>query len=133
MKRGAGQHFESLDSGTDTSPGLQLSDPAAPNPEREFDRKWALTMLERALGRLTKEQEANGRSGQFEVLKPWLTGEIQDISQAELGRQLGLNENAVKVAIHRLRRRLREVIKSEISQTLADPAQVDEELHHLLE
>jgi len=132
LKRGAGQTLEPLDPGTDTSPGLQLPDPAAPNPEDEFDRKWALTMLERTLGALAREQELAEKTEQFEALKPWLTGEIQDISQAETARQLGLNEGAVKVAIHHLRRRFREVLKSEIGQTLGDPAQVDEELQCLL-
>jgi len=133
LKRGAGQPLVSLDSGTDTSPGLQLPDPAPPNPDREFDRKWALTMLDRALAALTREQELAGKTLQFEALKPWLTGEIPKLSQAAAGRQLGLNEGAVKVAIHRLRRRFREVLKSEIGQTVGDRAQVDEELHHLLE
>ncbi|HTL56352.1 MAG TPA: sigma-70 family RNA polymerase sigma factor [Candidatus Limnocylindrales bacterium] len=132
LKRGAGHLLESLDSGADTSPGAQLTDAAAPNPEREFDRKWALTTLEHSLATLTSEQQAAGKSEQFEALKPWLTGEIHDVSQAETARQLRLNENAVKVAIHRLRRRFREVIKNEIGQTLSDKAQVDEELRHLL-
>jgi RNA polymerase sigma-70 factor (ECF subfamily) len=133
LKRGAGQPLESLDSGTETSPHLQLPDPAVPNPEREFDRKWALTMLDRAMAALAREQELAGKSEQFEALKPWLTGEIQSISQAETARQLGLNEGAVKVAIHRLRRRFREVLKSEIGQTLGESNQVDEEMHYLLE
>ncbi len=133
LKRGAGRPLESLEPGTDTSPGLQLADPAAPNPEREFDRKWALIILERSLTALAKEQEVAGKTGQFEALKPWLTGDLENISQAEVARQLGLNETAVKVAIHRLRRRFRDMIKSEINQTLSDPGNADEELHYLLE
>ena len=133
LKRGGGQPMESTDPGTDTSPGLQLPDPNAPSPDREFDRKWALTLLARALATLAEDHKANGKAAQFEALKPWLTGDAEDISQADAARQLGLNESAVKVAIHRLRRRFREVIKHEIGQTLSDPAQVDEELHYLLE
>ena len=133
LKRGAGQRMESLESGTETSPGLQLVDPAASNPEREFDHRWALTMLERALAALAREQELAGKAVQFEALKPWLTGEIENFSQAEAGRQLGLDEGAVKVAIHRLRRRFRDVLKSEIGQTLSDRAHVEEEFHYLLE
>ena len=132
QKRGAGQAPERLEPGTDTSFGPQLPDPKAPNPEHEFDRKWALTMLERALKVLASEQEVAGKTQQFDALKPWLTGEIQEISQAETARQLGLNEGAVKVAIYRLRRRFREVLKTEIGQTLSDPTQVDEELQCLL-
>jgi RNA polymerase sigma-70 factor (ECF subfamily) len=133
LKRGAGQPMESIDPGTDTSPGLQLADPKAPSPDREFDRKWALTMLDRALGVLAEEHLAAGKAGQFDVLKPWLTGDTENISQADAARRLGLNENAVKVAVHRLRRRFREVIKHEIGHTLSDLAHVDEELHYLLE
>jgi len=133
LKRGAGQPMESIEPGTDTSPGLQLPDPNAPSPDREFDRKWALTLLDRALTVLAREHEASGKAGQFEALKPWLSGDTENISQAAAAARLGLNEGAVKVAIHRLRRRFREVIKNEIAQTVSDPAQVDLELHYLLE
>ncbi|MCX6924294.1 MAG: sigma-70 family RNA polymerase sigma factor [Verrucomicrobia bacterium] len=133
LKRGAGQSLESIEPGTDTSPGLQLPDPNAPSPEREFDRKWALTLLDRALNALAQEHEASGKADQFEALKPWLIGDTENISQAEAAARLGLNEGAVKVAIHRLRRRFREFIKNEISRTVGDCAQVDEELHYLLE
>jgi RNA polymerase sigma-70 factor (ECF subfamily) len=132
LKRGAGQPLASVEPGTDTSPGLQLPDPNAPSPDREFDRKWALTLLDRALATLATEHEASGKAGHFEALKPWLTGDTENISQADAARQLGLNEGAVKVAIHRLRRRFREAIKGEIAQTVSDRAQVDEELRHLL-
>jgi RNA polymerase sigma factor (sigma-70 family) len=133
LKRGAAQPMESLDPGTDTSPGLQLPDPKAPSPDREFDRKWALTLLARALAALAQEHQTAGKTGHFETLKPWLTGDTENISQADAARRLGMNESAVKVAIHRLRRRFREAIKHEIGQTLSDPAQVDEELHYLFE
>ena len=128
IKRGSGQQLESLDSGTDTSPGLQLPDPNAPDPEREFDRRWALTVLDRALAALAGEHCAVGNANQFEVLKPWLTGDAKDLAQADAARALGSNEGAVKVAIHRLRRRFRELVKMEIGRTLKDPAQVPNEL-----
>ena len=83
LKRGAGQPMESIDPGTDTSPGLQLSDPRAPSPDREFDRKWALTVLGRALATLAEEHKAAGKSGHFDALKPWLTGDLEAQSQAE--------------------------------------------------
>lgn len=133
LKRGAGQPMESIGPGTDTSPGLQLPDPATPSPDREFDRKWALALLQRSLTALAGEYQASGKSDQFEALKPWLTGDTEQISQGDAARQLAMNEGAVKVAIHRLRLRFREVIKAEITQTLSDRAQADEELHHLLE
>jgi RNA polymerase sigma factor (sigma-70 family) len=128
LKRGAGQPIESIDPGTDTSPGLQLSDPRAPSPDREFDRKWALTVLSHALATLAEEHKAAGRSPHFDALKPWLTGDAETLSQADAARQLGTSEGAVTVAIHRLRRRFREVVKGEIARTLNDPAQVGDEL-----
>jgi RNA polymerase sigma factor (sigma-70 family) len=128
LKRGAGQPLESIDSGTDTSPGFQLADPAAPSPEREFDRKWSLTVLGHALATLAEEFKAAGRSVHFETLKPWLTGDAETLSQAEAGRRLGMSEGAVTVAIHRLRRRFRELVKGEIARTLHDPGQVSDEL-----
>ena len=133
LKRGDGQPLQSIEPGTDTSPGLQLPDPNAPSPEREFDHKWALTLLDRALAALTREHEASGKADLFQALKPWLTGDTENISQAQAAARLGMNEGAIKVAIHRLRRRFREVIKNEIGQTVSDRAQVDAELHYLLE
>ena len=132
MTGGGGQQHESIEPGTDTSPGLQLPDANAPGPDREFDRKWALTVLDRALATLAAEHRAAGKAEQFDALKPWLTGDTENLSQAEAARQLGLNESAVKVAIHRLRRRFRETIKAEIGQTLSDRSQVEEELGQLL-
>ena len=133
LKRGAGQPLESIAPGTDTSPGLELADPNTPSPDREFDRKWALTLLDRALATLAQEHVAAGKADYFEALKPWLSGDTENISQAEAAARLGVNEGAVKVAIHRLRRRFREVIKSEIDQTVSDRTQVAAELHDLLE
>jgi RNA polymerase sigma factor (sigma-70 family) len=133
LKRGAGQPLEPIEPGTDTSPGLQLPDPNTPSPDREFDHKWALTLLDRAFASLLREYQAAGKADYFEALKPWLTGDSEDISQAEAAARLGMNEGAVKVAIHRLRRRFREVIRSEIGQTVSERAQVDAELHYLLE
>ena len=133
LKRGAGYTIETLKQDTDTSPGLQLTDPNTPSPDQVFDRKWALTLLDRALAALAEEHRAGGKSDQFEVLKVWLTGDSSAVSQSDAARQLGVNEGTVKVAIHRLRRAFREVIKNEIRRTVQDPAQVDEELHYLLE
>ncbi len=133
LKRGAGIPLLSLEeSGTDTSPGLQLPDPKLISPDREFDRKWALTVLDRALAALAKEHESIGKLDHFRALKPWLTGETSDLSQADAARYLNLNEGAVKVAIHRLRRRFRDLVKAEIAHTLRDPAQIDHELACLM-
>lgn len=105
-----------------------MPDATAPDPEREFDRRWALTVLERALAVLEQEQTATGNAEQFAALKPWLTGDTTAAPQAEVARALGTSEGAVKVAVHRLRRRFRELVKAEITQTLVDPSQVEDEL-----
>ena len=127
-KRGSGETPVILDAGTDTTPGFEVADANAPAPDLEFDRKWALTLLDRALAKLANEHEADGKRQQFETIKPWLTGDSDDISQASAAATLGVNEGAVKVAIHRLRRRFRELVKLEIGQTLRDPSQVGDEL-----
>ena len=133
LKRGAGQPLESLDSETGTSPGQRVADPNAASPEREFDRKWALTLLDRALASLADEHKRSGKFDHFEALKEWLTADTGSVSQSATARRLGLSEGAVKVAIHRLRRQFRQTIKREISQTVKDPDQVAEEMKLLLE
>lgn len=133
LKRGARVSLQSIEAtGTDTSSGLQFPDPKVISPDREFDRKWALTVLDRALAALAREHEASGKRDHFRTLKPWLTGDAADLSQAEAARFLDLNQGAVKVAIHRLRRRFRDLVKQEIAHTLRDPAQTDHELSCLM-
>ena len=132
QKRGAGQSLQSLDAISDTSFELQIADLNHPGPDREFDRKWALTVLDRALAALAAENKTAGKSVQFEVLKPWLTGDTENLSQADAARDLAINEGALKVAIHRMRRRFRELVKQEIGQTLRDPSQIDNELSCLV-
>jgi RNA polymerase sigma factor (sigma-70 family) len=131
-KRGSGKTLESIEPGTDTSPGLQLADENALSPDNEFDKKWALTLLDRALVALAEENKVAGKLDHFEALKPWLTGDTEKLSQAGAARQLGINEGAVKVAIHRLRRRFRELVKGEIGRTLNDPSEVANELACLI-
>jgi RNA polymerase sigma factor (sigma-70 family) len=126
LKRGAGHTAESIDA-------LQVSDSKTATPDQEFDHQWALTLLDRAFAAMTQEYKQAGKSRQFETLKPWLTGDTENIAMAEAAGQLEMTEGAVKVAIHRLRRRLRDIIKSEISQTVKDPTDIESEMHDLLE
>jgi RNA polymerase sigma factor (sigma-70 family) len=142
VKRGGGNTPLSLDAHPgDTTHGaggmhsapLQVPDPAAPVPDAFFDRQWALTILDRALAALAAEHQADGKAAQFEALKPWLTGDTEQLSQAEVARHLDVNEGAVKVAIHRLRKRFRELVKAEIAQTVGSGADIQAELNYLLE
>jgi hypothetical protein len=74
----------------------------------------------------------SARAKQFEILKPWLLVQVESLSQDDAARQLGTSEGAVKVAIHRLRKRFRDLVKAEISHTVPDPAQVHDELRYLV-
>ncbi|MGI8603919.1 MAG: RNA polymerase sigma factor [Verrucomicrobiales bacterium] len=132
LKRGGGAVMVPLDASTDTSPGIELPDPSALTPDRAFDRRWALTVLDRALGRVGSELAEAGKSAFFETLKPWLIGDSNGVSQAEIGKVFGISEGAVKVAIHRLRQKFREAVKAEIAQTVETSAEIKEELNYLL-
>ena len=135
LKRGGGAVAESLDASPtdDDVSSLHVADTSTPAPESFFDREWALAVMARALEALEKEFTTAGKPEQFDALKPWLIGEAPSMSQADAARQLGLNEGAVKVVIHRLRKRFRDAVRTEIAQTLRDPSLVDEELRHLIE
>jgi hypothetical protein len=100
-------------------------------PERSFERRWALTLLEDVLKRLQAEYEAEGKAALFAALNPCLVGERTSQPYAELATQHGMKEGAVKSAVHRLRQRYRQLLRDEIAQTVADPTEVDEELRHL--
>jgi RNA polymerase sigma-70 factor (ECF subfamily) len=99
--------------------------------ERVYERRWALTLLERALGRLRAECTGAGRDELYEPLKEVLTGEARAVSYAQAGLALRVTEAAVKMAVHRLRKRYREILREEISHTVANPAEVDEEIRYL--
>jgi RNA polymerase sigma-70 factor (ECF subfamily) len=132
-KRGGGREFVSMEEdASETGARLQFLDPRAECPDHAFDRQWALTILSRALKTLEREMIEAGKGDHFAVLKPWLTGDSGGISQAEAAAALTSNENTVKVAIHRLRKRFRETVKTEICQTVVDPAQIQEEMDCLI-
>jgi RNA polymerase sigma factor (sigma-70 family) len=134
-KRNPGQPLESLQRDTtSTQTEIQIPDPNATAPDIEFDRKWAMTLLDRALTQLTEEHKAEGKSQLFETLKPWLTGDTENIRQSEAASALDMNESTFKVSIHRLRRRFRDAVKMQIAATLPEPdhALVADELSYLL-
>jgi RNA polymerase sigma-70 factor (ECF subfamily) len=133
LKRGGGQAPISLDGGTDSTPGIEVADTSLPSPDLEFDREWAVTLLARALDRLGREQAGAGREEQFPALKPWLTGDKQEVTLADVAVRLGMSEGALRVTLHRLRKRFRELVKEEIAGTVGDSAHVREEMGYLLE
>lgn len=99
-------------------------------PERIFERRWALSVLDRVVERLRNEFVQHGRSEHFERLKVFLLGQ-SDAPYAALAREMKTSEGAVKVAVHRLRKRYRELFRQEIADTVADPAEVESELRFL--
>jgi DNA-directed RNA polymerase specialized sigma24 family protein len=102
-------------------------------PERVFERRWALTLLDQVVGRLREEFARAGKPALFDRLKFSLTGEAAPMPYRDLAAQLALSEGALKVAIHRLRRRYRELLREEIGHTVADPAEIEDEIRHLFD
>ncbi len=124
-KRGAGAEHVTLT--TDTAAGLRM--PATPDDTLLFDREWAFTLIARALAAL--EAEHSEKALQFSALKPWLDGGAA-CSQADAALALGMSETAVKVAIHRMRVRFRELIRAEVAATVNDASEVADEMRHLI-
>ena len=130
QKRGGGQAHLSLDWQTADSK-FQVTATNEPSPDKAFDREWALALLARVIERLQAECETEGRAKLFAQLKSFLMAGQGESAQAEVAKALGMEEGAVRVAVHRLRKRYRALLRDEISQTLADPAMVDEEMRAL--
>jgi RNA polymerase sigma-70 factor (ECF subfamily) len=103
----------------------------AETPETIYERRWALVLLERSLARLRREFEAAGKQTLFARLEGHLTGDQQTVPYADLCAELGMSEGAIKVAVHRLRRRFGALLREEISETVSDPAEVDDEIREL--
>ena len=130
QKRGGNIPHLSLDWQTaDTK--FQVAAVNEPSPDRAFDREWAVTLLAKVIEQLQKECEAEDKAKLFEQLKIFLTTGKAGTAQAEVAKALDMEEGTVRVAIHRLRKRYRQLLRDEIAQTLADAADVDEEMRAL--
>jgi RNA polymerase sigma-70 factor (ECF subfamily) len=130
VKRGGGVAHLSLDWST-ADAQFQVAQAAELSPDRAFDREWAMALLARVIGALTAECAAEGRSQQFETLRVFLTAGKGALSHAEAAQKLEMEEGAVRTAVHRLRKRYRQLLREEIAQTLSDPAQVADEMQSL--
>lgn len=130
QKRGGGVPHLSLDwQGADDRYHLDPPDPSS--PDRSFDREWALALLERVVTRLCDECRAAGKSALFEQARGFLMVGESAIPHAQAAQTLGMDEGSLRVAVHRLRKRYRELLRDEIAQTLDDPARVADELKSL--
>ena len=126
-KRGGEYVFVSLDA--QEAEGHYSLEPADPvTPEQLFDRRWALTILEQTFMRLRGEYVTAGKGKLLNALQPCLSGDDTSRSYAEIGAELNLTEGAARVAAHRMRSRYSELLRTEISKTLASPADVEAEL-----
>jgi RNA polymerase sigma-70 factor (ECF subfamily) len=131
-KRGGGRRplplvFDTAESRLSIEPAHDLT------PERLYERQWALTLLELVVDRLEREFVRAGKQAQFAALKPAIAGNQTALDYSAAANQLGMSEEAVRQAAHRLRRRYRELLREELAQTVADPADVDDEIRSLFE
>lgn len=130
QKRGGGVAMVPLDWQTaDTR--YHIEPPDNLSPDKLYDRAWAVTVLERVLTRLRAESAGEGKAELFGQLKPFLMVGKSAIPYAQVAETLKLTEGAVRVAVHRLRSRYRELLREEVRQTISDPTQVEEEMRAL--
>ena len=133
-KRGGNVEFISWDDWTAEAPSqLSISAQALDSlpPERLFDLRWAVTVVEEALRRLREECEGKGRLRLFHALSPYLTAERDEVSYANISTALGVAETAVKKQLHNMRQRYRSLLRDEVAHTVADPTEVEDEIRHL--
>jgi RNA polymerase sigma-70 factor (ECF subfamily) len=130
QKRGGGVAPLSLD-WQDAETRYQITPVDNLSPDKLYDRAWAVIVLERVIIRLRDEHTTEGKASLYEKLKPFLMMGKSEIPYARAAGELKMSEGAVRVAVHRLRRRYRELLRDEIAQTLANPAQAGEEMQAL--
>lgn len=131
LKRGRNSTHFSLDwQSADTQ--FQIADAGQIPPDAAYDREWAVALLERVISKFREESLAEGKSERFEKLKAYLTVGKGEIPYATAAVEFEMDVGAVRVAVHRLRKRYRELLRHEVAETLSDPAMVDEELAVLL-
>jgi RNA polymerase sigma factor (sigma-70 family) len=131
QKRGGGAVMLPLQFDTaETRYGHEPAD--STTPEQNYERRWAMALLEEVLRRLAEEYKQEGRAELFSELNPCLVGERATQPYAELATKLGVSEGTVKSSVHRMRQRYRQLLREEIAHTVAEPGEVDAELHHLM-
>ena len=131
QKRGGQYHFVSLDQER-AEDRYRLEPVDNATPEKKFVQQWALTALQNTLTALQADCEAQGKATLFQETRGLLSGESEGAVYPEIAARLGMNEGAVRVAVHRLRKRYGELLRQEIAQTVNADADVEDELRHLL-
>lgn len=130
LKRGGGQSIISLDFGSGDS-YIATQPSAGLTPDQIFERQWAITLLDRVIRRLEREQERAGKASQFQLLKNSIISQSDRASYSALAQKLGIAESAARMAASRLRSRYRELLRDEIAQTVATAEEIDDEIRHL--
>jgi RNA polymerase sigma-70 factor (ECF subfamily) len=131
LKRGGGLEFLSID--TNAAEDRYAGEgPDEFTPDDEYETRWAVTLIEQVLSALRQEFNEADKSRLFEELKGLLWGDKSAASYAEIAGHLNLSEGNVKVAVHRLRQRFRELLRAEVANTVARPEDIDAELRHLI-
>jgi len=130
MKRGGGKRLIPLDDDSAES-RYKLEPRDDLSADKIYERRWALTLLDQVLSNLRAEFQADGKLKEFEVLKQYLSAGRTSVSYAHAAEKLGMTEGAVKVAVHRLRKRYRELLRAEIAQTVATASEIDAEIRYL--
>ena len=130
QKRGGGVLALSLD-WQEAEDRYQITPADNLSPDKLFDRAWATVVLERVILRLRDEHHAEGKGDLYEQLKPFLMMGKGEVPYANAAADLKMNEGAVRVSVHRMRKRYRELLREEITQTLANPGQAEEEMQAL--
>lgn len=131
QKRGRGRPMVSLDE--HDAEACYLAEPADElDPARHFELRWALTVLERVMQRLRQEYLQQGRADLLDALLTHLWGDAESIPYSELAARFGLSEGNIKITAHRLRQRYRALLREEIAQTVAQPAEIDDEIRYLM-
>src|SRR6185436_5683545 len=126
LKRGGGRIPVSIDL-VEAEKWYMPAVAAEVTPESLFERRWALSLLEQVLARLRAELDAAGKSAQFESLAPLLNRESGDEHYEELAERMGMSAGALRMSVHRLRRRYRNLLRDEIAQTVSTPEEIDDE------
>ena len=131
QKRGGGANTLSLEfESAETCYRLEPADTLT--PDTLFERRWAIELIDRVIAQLANERARAGGGNEFERLKEFLVGEREEGKYADMANALGTTEGALRVTVHRLRRRFRDLLRAEIAATVTDDSEIDSEIRHLI-
>jgi len=131
QKRGGGKQILSIDM-EDSESKYAVEPTHDITPDKLYDRRWAMTVLDQAIEKLRKEMRAEGKTDQFEQMKIFLTGSMGEVRYAKVAENLGISENAMKTAVHRLRKRYRQLLIAVIADTVESRQDIEQEMRYLL-